>query len=97
MSSISRFMGSGAVRLAGLATVAGAAVLLTACGSMHSESMGSGPGRSESMGAGGASSQQMGGAGRDNMPGGINSTDTNLERPEAPFKSGPPSTVKPGQ
>ncbi len=97
MSSISRFLGSGAKRLAGFATAAGAATLLAACGSMHSDSMGAGPSRSDSMGSEGTSSQQMGGPSRSTMPGGVNSTDTNLDRPDSPSKSGPPSTVKPAQ
>ena len=87
MSSISRLTGCRATRLAGLASVAGAALLLAACGSMHSDSMG----------AGSSSSQEMGGPSRSNMPSGVNSTDTNLDRPDSPSKSGPPSTVKPAQ
>ncbi len=97
MSSISRFLGSRARRRAGLAGVAAATALLAACGSMNSESMGAGPGRSESMGAGGSESQRMGAPRGTDMPGGINSTDTNLERPDMPSKSGPPSGVKPAQ
>lgn len=87
MSSIFRFLVSGAWRLVTRGGVAGATALLAACGSMHS-----GP-----MGMGDASTRHMGASRQSDMPGGINSTDTNLERPDRPFKSGPPSIVKPGQ
>ncbi len=85
-------------RLAFLAPAALAAGLLAGCGSMHHDSMGSGPMRSGSGASGAGSSQEMGASpSQTPMPGGVNSSDTNLERAYPPSKSGPPSTVRPGQ